>query len=77
MPTEEDLDWMCLAVQRHTKGFGEWWREIDHNSSGGRDMIAAILSVWEAGRIKAHVVPEHMRETVNRLVQDEPDRIGR
>lgn len=56
MPTEADLDYMCATLQRHTEGFDEWWQEFTSHASG-REVIAAIISVWEAGRMKAHTNP--------------------
>ena len=53
MPTEDDLDYMCAAMQRHTEGFDVWWKQFVAEASG-RDCIAAIISIWEAGRAKAH-----------------------
>jgi hypothetical protein len=50
LPTEEDLDWMEGAVQRHTGGFDEWWKQNATRVSG-RGWLRIIITVWEASRI--------------------------
>ena len=47
--TEADLDWMEVAIQRHTGGFEEWWNQ-NKNELSGREWLKIIISVWEAGR---------------------------
>jgi len=48
-PTNADLDWMEVAIQRHTGGFEEWWNQ-NKNELSGREWLKIIISVWEAGR---------------------------
>ena len=49
LPTEEDLDWMETAVQRHTGGFDTWWTQ-NRDELSGRDWMQIFISVWESGR---------------------------
>ena len=49
LPDDEDLDWMETAIQRHTGGFPAWWAEA-RDSVSGRELMRAIISIWEAGR---------------------------
>ena len=48
-PSKADLDWMETHLQRHARGFDAWWKTFVQENSG-RDVIRAIVSVWEAGR---------------------------
>ena len=48
-PSKADLDWMETHIQRHTGGFKAWWAQATKELSG-REIIQAIISVWEAGR---------------------------
>lgn len=51
-PTEEDLDWLMSAVQRHTGGMKGWWAD-NKDKLGPRDLADIFISVWEAGRMVA------------------------
>lgn len=52
IPSEGDLDWMELAIQRHTGGMEAWWAQNRENLSF-RDFARVTISTWEAGRSKA------------------------
>nr|BDD48353.1 hypothetical protein 28 [Candidatus Omnitrophota bacterium] len=51
-PTEEDLDWIETAIQRHPNGIKGWW-EDNHHKLGFRELARIIITLWEAGRAKA------------------------